>query len=583
MVDKTADVFSNIFGTQTQELSLFSNNAFRRPKHTRSVVGLSSFATIPPSPASKEGAPGPVKEEGKKTKKKEQVSLELLSSHDGDNQPLAGKKHSVVGAFTADEFRAKNVKGLHASPAAVLKRKQQIHSKEPVENHVALANAESGIKHGKRAYQDVLEQQKPTKRQKIRRKGGPDALIPTQHSKSPEGGSERAKPRTKREKDDSSPDAKSVKKLRKLEDNLEVRYEKKLRGTDGISNEESGLTSKGQEEEKSLDRREGVVTAKRKRIGGDGQVVDATAPRTFDAEEKLKRTIFVGNLPLTTKTKALNQEFSIYGPVESVRLRSVPLLDTKIPRKGAIITGQINEAVNSQHAYVVFEEAAFANAALAHNMKEFCGNHLRVDAAYAPHQTLNGKFAVQYDPKRSIFVGNIPFDVKDEELYQTFGAGKSPEMDIEAVRVVRDHQTSACKGIAYVMFKTTAGALSFLSTKRQVKLRDRILRICHVRISQANKQNQPSRWERPRRASDLDRSQSHRKRAKLSASYEGMRATKESVHSGQEKRQGAGSQQLKRSARKKGSTGSAIAVGTKRKRMEKHQRGISRSKKIRRT
>ncbi|MCO5601629.1 hypothetical protein L7F22_055752 [Adiantum nelumboides] len=583
MADKTgsSDVFSSIFGTHTQGLSLFSNDARRRPKHSSSEVGHAE----PSTPASKDGTllrvPGAGKEGRKETKKEEQLEQdfsELLSTHNGNNTHVFCKKHNFVNRDSAaDNVPSKAVKLLHH--AAVPKKKQQIHSKEPVSE---LANAESRVKHGKRVYQDGLEQPISTKRQKGRGSDGLDTPISAQGRKSAEGGYERVKTSSKRKKDGGSPDVNPGKKLRKLEDILEARYERKLRGTENIVtlNEDPGSTSEVLEEEKLKGMGKGSITRKRKRLEGDGLVAGATDPQSFDAEEKLKRTIFVGNMPLTVKKKALINEFSIYGPVESIRLRSVPLLDTKIPRRGAIIKGQINEAVNSQHAYVVFGDAASANAALAHNMQEFHGNHLRVDIAYAP-QTLKRRCSLQYDPKRSIFVGNIPFDVKDEELYQTFGTGKSPEMDIEAVRVVRDPQTSISKGIAYVLFKTPAGALSFLSTKRKVKLRDRILRIRRVLASQAkNKQSNPSRH--PKTVADLGISHSNRKRAKLSASYEGVRATKESVHSGQEKRKGAGSQQHIGRSLKGGSKGSGIAVGSKRKRKEKHQRGISRSKKIRR-
>jgi nucleolar protein 12 len=47
----------------------------------------------------------------------------------------------------------------------------------------------------------------------------------------------------------------------------------------------------------------------------------------FDDESKLLRTVFVGNLPLRTKRKALTKEFAAFGQVESVRIRSVPIID----------------------------------------------------------------------------------------------------------------------------------------------------------------------------------------------------------------------------------------------------------------
>ena len=42
-------------------------------------------------------------------------------------------------------------------------------------------------------------------------------------------------------------------------------------------------------------------------------------------KEKMARTVFVGNVPVTTDRKALKKLFKDYGTVESVRLRSVAL------------------------------------------------------------------------------------------------------------------------------------------------------------------------------------------------------------------------------------------------------------------
>ena len=43
---------------------------------------------------------------------------------------------------------------------------------------------------------------------------------------------------------------------------------------------------------------------------------------------------------------------------------------------------------------------------------QFNGNHIRVDAAHAPHGATNAKASLSYDYTRSLFIGNLPFDVK---------------------------------------------------------------------------------------------------------------------------------------------------------------------------
>jgi nucleolar protein 12 len=82
-----------------------------------------------------------------------------------------------------------------------------------------------------------------------------------------------------------------------------------------------------------------------------GKRLPAAAPAIAPAEEddRLSRTVFVGNLPGDVKRKALAKAFSGCGQVESVRLRSLPLkreLGSKVPRRGAIAQG----AIDSEHS-----------------------------------------------------------------------------------------------------------------------------------------------------------------------------------------------------------------------------------------
>lgn len=54
--------------------------------------------------------------------------------------------------------------------------------------------------------------------------------------------------------------------------------------------------------------------------------------------------------------------------------------------------------------------------------------------------------------KRTIFIGNLPHDVQEEELWQLF-LKKAKKLHIQRVRVVRDKHTGNCKGIGYITFK----------------------------------------------------------------------------------------------------------------------------------
>lgn len=46
--------------------------------------------------------------------------------------------------------------------------------------------------------------------------------------------------------------------------------------------------------------------------------------------------------------------------------------------------------------------------------------------------------------------------IQEEDLYKAF-ATDNPELDVEAIRVPRDPQTSISKGFAFVLFKTKVG------------------------------------------------------------------------------------------------------------------------------
>lgn len=71
---------------------------------------------------------------------------------------------------------------------------------------------------------------------------------------------------------------------------------------------------------------ERVIGKKRKKVDNPTDML-VVKEEGFDDEDKLLRTVFVGNLPLKTKKKKLVKEFSKFGEIESLRIRSVPILD----------------------------------------------------------------------------------------------------------------------------------------------------------------------------------------------------------------------------------------------------------------
>ncbi|KAH7576490.1 hypothetical protein JRO89_XS01G0082500 [Xanthoceras sorbifolium] len=337
------------------------------------------------------------------------------------------------------------------------------------------------------------------------------------------------------------------KRKKRKRDEVEREYEEKMYGAKPEDGEKE-VGGKGKV----------VVGEKRKKADDETEDITVTANEEgFDDENKLLRTVFIGNLPLKVKKKALLKEFSKFGDIESVRIRSVPILDTKVPRKGAILKKQINDNVDSVHAYIVFNSEQFAEAALAHNMAVVGGNHIRVDRACPPRKKLKGENAPLYDNRRTLFVGNLPFDVKDEEVYQLFCGLNNLESSVEAVRVIRHSHMRVGKGIAYVLFKTREAA-NLVVKKRNLKIRDRELRISH-----AEKNSTPSKRANtspasavtsPAKKFALDSrtpGSASRSNSKTAMSYQGLRASKsgaqKKIHSGS-----IGPVKMKKSITKKG-------------------------------
>ncbi|XP_040985891.1 RNA-binding protein 34 [Juglans microcarpa x Juglans regia] len=321
----------------------------------------------------------------------------------------------------------------------------------------------------------------------------------------------------------------NMNKKKRKRDELEREYEARKYGAAEV--EEREEAEGGSKEKKK------IVGEKRKTVDNVEDMV--VSPDGFDDESKLLRTVFVGNLPLKVKKKALTKEFKQFGEVESVRIRSVPIVDTKKPRKGAIITKQFNEAVDSVHAYIVFKSEESAQASLTHNMAVFGGNHIRVDRACPPRKKLKGENGSFYDIKRTVFVGNLPYDVKDEQLYQLFSGIDNLGSSIEAVRVIRHSHISLGKGIAYVLFKTREAA-NLVVKKRNLKLQDRELRISHARRDSTpsstptkrpySSPSQPANSPAKRLALDRTTSEgNNRANTKAPLSYQGLRASKSGV------------------------------------------------------
>ncbi|KAB5558949.1 hypothetical protein PHYPO_G00023080 [Pangasianodon hypophthalmus] len=198
------------------------------------------------------------------------------------------------------------------------------------------------------------------------------------------------------------------------------------------------------------------------------------------AEEriKLKRTVFVGNLPVNCSKKDLKKIFKDLGAIESVRFRSVLREDPTMSRRLATIRRQVDPKKTSINAYVVFKDEDGAANALQRNGMEIQKDlYIRVDQV-SQHGS--------HDHKRSIFVGNLPYDITELPLRQHFEeCGK-----VEAVRLVRDRNTGVGKGFGYVLFESTDAIMLALKLNGS-QLLDRKIRVKRsVKKEKVKKENE---------------------------------------------------------------------------------------------
>lgn len=205
-----------------------------------------------------------------------------------------------------------------------------------------------------------------------------------------------------------------------------------------------------------------------------------------DELEKAERTVFVGNVTsaaISSKTiyKRFKKVFGQYGKISSIRFRSISF-DESLPRKVAFAKKHLHKSRDTVNAYVVYKEREPSKKVLALNATVFENFHLRIDHVAHP---------APKDNRRTIFVGNLDFEEKEETLWKYFNANS--ENDVESVRVIRDAKTNLGKGFALVQFKDT------LSVNKALLLNDKPLpsgdgkkKGRKLRISRAKSHAKPS-------------------------------------------------------------------------------------------
>ncbi|NXY87639.1 RBM34 protein, partial [Alcedo cyanopectus] len=156
-----------------------------------------------------------------------------------------------------------------------------------------------------------------------------------------------------------------------------------------------------------------------------------------------RRTVFVGNLPVDCTDQVLKSLFKEYGQIKSIRFRSLVPAEDTVSKKLAAIKHKVHPNAKFINAYIVFKEECDAIKALNKNGTEIAsGFHIRVDIA-----SRNSS----HDNKRSVFLGNLSYDISDEAVREHFSVCGA----VVGVRVVRDRNTGLGRGFGYVLFENT--------------------------------------------------------------------------------------------------------------------------------
>lgn len=191
-----------------------------------------------------------------------------------------------------------------------------------------------------------------------------------------------------------------------------------------------------------------------------------------ESPERLERTLFIGNVSLNVTKKMLKKVFAKFGEIETLRFRSFIGADLKVPKKVAVIKKDFHSECKSLNAYVVYKSKESIGKALTCNGLVLEGLHLRVDTATPEKQNRN---------KNALFVGNLPFNVPDEDVYRHFEKCGT----IDYVRLIRDKATGAGKGFGYVTFKNGDGVVFGLKLNGS-QLNGRAIRVSRCENSMKN-------------------------------------------------------------------------------------------------
>ncbi|XP_044045326.1 RNA-binding protein 34 isoform X1 [Siniperca chuatsi] len=215
--------------------------------------------------------------------------------------------------------------------------------------------------------------------------------------------------------------------------------------------------------------------------------------RKEEEATKRKRTVFVGNLPVGCTKKTLQSLFREKGSIESIRFRSVVREDPSMSRRVAAIQRKVHPKKQSLNAYVVFKdeegvvralERSDTRSAISTSSRCVFSRQHAFPAFVSPHRNgmeIEKDFHIRvdrvtdnssHDHKRSVFVGNLSFEINELAFRRHFEECGA----VEAVRLVRDQNSGLGKGFGYVLFES-ADSVQLALELDGTKLEGRSIRV----------------------------------------------------------------------------------------------------------
>lgn len=199
----------------------------------------------------------------------------------------------------------------------------------------------------------------------------------------------------------------------------------------------------------------------------------------------LMRTVVMINVPIHIEENHLENVFSKYGKIEKIqrsgfdydRSLNIPLA---LKKKRHLYDPRITSCT---------VKIRFASVKAAHKVLKKTGHKLgdrHVFMHMADHP-------LTFANARSAFLGNLPFDIDTEELYQVFHVCGP----VDAVVVGRDSESGNCNGIGFIKFASKKAARNAFKLKK-LEIRGRPIRVKKVRKDQ----EQPALKKRKRMLQD---------------------------------------------------------------------------------